>query len=317
MAARAPAKSNRSQRPKGLYQPPGLTAFVAEREQKDFFKYLYSQYTLWEKERKRCYYNARIVYRKKKNNRIKSFPSVTSASTPRHVTASVDADSNLDLPDWVLDLSFEDYSDPENPSVPDPPQDSFGDLTDPNFSDPDMAELASLLDKAHKSTSWRPQLSIGLPPEGSPPHGTLSDEDFTSYVPPDDDDDLAPEEDWPSSSSSFTTGLAVDPPSDPPAPASHPAAAISAVPSTTLTTEAPHYASSFLSASSAASRSASVSSATLPGDSVPTIPTPANVSISSSNAPLASLQRTSPIIGRVGKRRRKNNRRQSKIFTIF
>ena len=97
MAARAPAKSNRSQRPKGLYQPPGLTAFVSERKQKDFFKYLYSQYAVWEKERKRCYYNARVLYRKKKNNRIKSFPSVTSASTPRHVTASVDADSNLDL----------------------------------------------------------------------------------------------------------------------------------------------------------------------------------------------------------------------------
>ena len=244
MAARAPAKSNRSQRPKGLYQPPGLTAFVSERKQKDFFKYLYSQYAVWEKERKRCYYNARILYRKKKNNRIKSFPSVTSASTPRHVTASVDADSNLDLPD----CSFGDYSDPEIPSVPDPPQDSFGDLTDPNFSDPDMAELASLLDTAHKSTSWRPQLSIGLPPEGSPPHGTLSDEDFTSYVPPDDDDDLPPEEDWPSSSSSFT-GLAVDPPSDPSAPASHPAATISAVPSTTLTTtEASYLASSFVSA---------------------------------------------------------------------
>ena len=48
--------------------PPGLLAFVPLKEQNDFSKYLYSQFLLWNKERRRCFYTARRYYKHLKLN---------------------------------------------------------------------------------------------------------------------------------------------------------------------------------------------------------------------------------------------------------
>ena len=41
--------------------PPGLLAFVPLKEQNDFSNYLYSQYLLWNKERRRLLHSTKIL----------------------------------------------------------------------------------------------------------------------------------------------------------------------------------------------------------------------------------------------------------------
>ena len=58
--------------------PPGLLALVPLHEQDDFSRFLYSQFTLWNKERRRCYYKARRYY---KHLNVKIFESTSSFSS--------------------------------------------------------------------------------------------------------------------------------------------------------------------------------------------------------------------------------------------
>ena len=65
--------------------PPGLLALVPLHEQDDFSRFLYSQFTLWNKERRRCFYQARRCYKHLKLNIFESassfFSSYSSTST--------------------------------------------------------------------------------------------------------------------------------------------------------------------------------------------------------------------------------------------
>ena len=66
--------------------PPGLLAFVPLKEQNDFSNYLYSQFLLWNKERRRCFYQARRFY---KHSNPKIFESTSSFSSSNSSTSTL------------------------------------------------------------------------------------------------------------------------------------------------------------------------------------------------------------------------------------
>ena len=66
--------------------PPGLLALVPLHEQDDFSRFLYSQFTLWNKERRRCYYKARRYY---KHLNVKIFESTSSFSSFHLLTSTL------------------------------------------------------------------------------------------------------------------------------------------------------------------------------------------------------------------------------------
>ena len=70
--------------------PPGLLALVPVHEQDDFSRFLYSQFTLWNKERRRCFYQARRYYKHLKLNIFESASSFSSSysSTSTLITPS-------------------------------------------------------------------------------------------------------------------------------------------------------------------------------------------------------------------------------------
>ena len=70
--------------------PPGLLALVPLHEQDDFSRFLYSQFTLWNKERRRCFYQARRYYKHLKLNIFESASSFSSSysSTSTLITPS-------------------------------------------------------------------------------------------------------------------------------------------------------------------------------------------------------------------------------------
>ena len=66
--------------------PPGLLAFVPLKEQNDFSNYLYSQFRLWNKERRRCFYQARRFY---KHSNPKIFELTSSFSSSNSSTSTL------------------------------------------------------------------------------------------------------------------------------------------------------------------------------------------------------------------------------------
>ena len=69
---------NCSQPSSSLTNPPGLIPFIPNKDQKEFFHFLYLQYQFWDKERKRCFYIARRLSKKRSDNII-TFPSSSTS----------------------------------------------------------------------------------------------------------------------------------------------------------------------------------------------------------------------------------------------